>query len=63
MTELKKNQELQEYVRLLENKIHRPEKDISSVKQVFVLSILFILHCLANVFMLPELLDLVMLQP
>ncbi|XP_032410097.1 TNFAIP3-interacting protein 3 [Xiphophorus hellerii] len=33
MTELKKNQELQEYVRLLENKIHRPEKDISSVKQ------------------------------
>uniref|UniRef100_A0A3B5LKM7 Uncharacterized protein n=1 Tax=Xiphophorus couchianus TaxID=32473 RepID=A0A3B5LKM7_9TELE len=32
MTELKKNQELQEYVRLLENKIHRPEKDISSVK-------------------------------
>uniref|UniRef100_A0A096LRZ5 TNFAIP3 interacting protein 3 n=1 Tax=Poecilia formosa TaxID=48698 RepID=A0A096LRZ5_POEFO len=39
MTELKKNQQLQEYVRLLENKMHRPEKDISSVKQVFVLSV------------------------
>ncbi|XP_015237043.1 PREDICTED: uncharacterized protein LOC107089038 [Cyprinodon variegatus] len=33
MTELKKNQELQEYVRLLENRIHHPEKDISSVNQ------------------------------
>ncbi|KAM4732901.1 uncharacterized protein FYW61_008525 [Anableps anableps] len=33
MTELKKNQELQEYVRLLESKMHHPEKDISSVKQ------------------------------
>ncbi|MEQ2313911.1 hypothetical protein AMECASPLE_006710 [Ameca splendens] len=33
MTELKKNQELQEYVRLLESRMHQPEKDISSVKQ------------------------------
>lgn len=33
MIELKKNQELLEYIRLLESKMHHPEKDISSVNQ------------------------------
>uniref|UniRef100_A0A146NWB3 TNFAIP3-interacting protein 1 n=1 Tax=Fundulus heteroclitus TaxID=8078 RepID=A0A146NWB3_FUNHE len=33
MMELKKNQELQEYVRLLESRMHHSQKDISSVKQ------------------------------
>lgn len=34
MQELKKNQELQEYVRLLENRIHRPKKECAPDKQV-----------------------------
>ncbi|XP_051276368.1 uncharacterized protein si:ch211-153b23.7 isoform X1 [Dicentrarchus labrax] len=33
MQELKKNQELQEYVRLLENRMHHPDKDRTSVQQ------------------------------
>lgn len=34
MQELKKNQELQEYLRLLENKIHRPKREGAADKQV-----------------------------
>ncbi|KAM6923693.1 uncharacterized protein FYW49_006144 [Xenentodon cancila] len=33
MTELKKNQELQEYIRLLENKMHHSERDCTPAKQ------------------------------
>ncbi|XP_072252020.1 uncharacterized protein [Leuresthes tenuis] len=33
MTELKKNQELQEYIRLLENRMHHPESNSKPVKQ------------------------------
>uniref|UniRef100_A0A1A8FFK7 TNFAIP3 interacting protein 3 n=1 Tax=Nothobranchius korthausae TaxID=1143690 RepID=A0A1A8FFK7_9TELE len=33
MTELKKNQELQEYIRLLESKRHHPERDTTPVRQ------------------------------
>ena len=36
MTELKKNQELQEYIRLLENKMHRPESNCKPVKVFFL---------------------------
>lgn len=35
MQELKKNQELQEYLRLLENKIHQPKREAAAAdKQV-----------------------------
>lgn len=34
MQELKKNQELQEYLRLLENKIHQPKREGAADKQV-----------------------------
>lgn len=34
MQELKKNQELQEYLRLLENKMHRPKREDAADKQV-----------------------------
>lgn len=34
MQELKKNQELQEYLRLLENKIHQPKRDGAADHQV-----------------------------
>ncbi|XP_061582209.1 uncharacterized protein si:ch211-153b23.7 isoform X2 [Cololabis saira] len=33
MTELKKNQELQQYIRLLENKMHQSERDCTAAKQ------------------------------
>uniref|UniRef100_A0A3Q1C5S9 Uncharacterized protein n=1 Tax=Amphiprion ocellaris TaxID=80972 RepID=A0A3Q1C5S9_AMPOC len=33
MQELKKNQELQEYIRLLENRMHHPERDCTPAKQ------------------------------
>uniref|UniRef100_A0A3Q1FBX2 Uncharacterized LOC110961122 n=1 Tax=Acanthochromis polyacanthus TaxID=80966 RepID=A0A3Q1FBX2_9TELE len=39
MQELKKNQELQEHVRLLENRMHHPERDCTLAKQVFILSV------------------------
>ncbi len=38
MQELKKNQELQDYIRLLENRIHHPDKDCTPAKQVLHLS-------------------------
>lgn len=34
MQELKKNQEMQEYLRLLENKIHQPKREGAADKQV-----------------------------
>uniref|UniRef100_A0A3Q0RJS0 Uncharacterized protein n=1 Tax=Amphilophus citrinellus TaxID=61819 RepID=A0A3Q0RJS0_AMPCI len=38
MQELKKNQELQEYIRLLESRLHNPERDYTPAKQVFLQS-------------------------
>lgn len=37
MQELKKNQELQEYIRLLESRLHHPEIDCTPAKQVLYL--------------------------
>lgn len=42
MQELKKNQELQEYIRLLESRMHHPDKDCTPAKQVSHLSVF---HC------------------
>lgn len=38
MQELKKNQELQEYIRLLEDRMHHPDKECTPDKQVLYLS-------------------------
>lgn len=35
MQELKKNQELQEYIRMLENRMQHPERDRTPAKQVY----------------------------
>lgn len=59
MQELKKNQELQEYIRLLESRLHHPERDFTPPKQVFNLSVgLFNclqLYLLSSLLILPEL--------
>lgn len=39
MQELKKNQELQEYIRLLENRMHHPHIKHTPDKQVYVLTV------------------------
>lgn len=39
MQELKKNQELQEYIRLLENRMHHQDKDCTPAQQVLYLSV------------------------
>lgn len=38
MTELKKNQELQEYIRLLESKMH-PDRTFTPLKQVIITAV------------------------